>query len=177
MTNCYPKTLEECMREVQLVNHRNLALKLAFNEWGVHGPRKKEAQGQANNKSTNTQPEETRQDGRETYMRQIKIPNRGNYAKREPPVKRLFDGEFRVHLDKGLCFRYNEKYSPTHRCKGKENRELMLFIFYNDEETEEVEEAEGEEAETLELKRMEIIEETEISLCTINGFLERGLLS
>lgn len=29
----HPKTLEECMKEAQLVNDRNVALKLALSEW------------------------------------------------------------------------------------------------------------------------------------------------
>ena len=34
-------------------------------------------------------------------MKQITIPIKGNYQKNEPPVKRLFDVEFRARLDKG----------------------------------------------------------------------------
>ncbi|KAA0048167.1 retrotransposon protein [Cucumis melo var. makuwa] len=48
-------------------------------------------------------------------MKQITIPIKGNFKKGEPPVKRLSDAEFRARLDRGLCFRCNDKYSPGHR--------------------------------------------------------------
>ena len=32
--NRHPQTLEECMKEAQLVNNKNLAMKLAKAEWG-----------------------------------------------------------------------------------------------------------------------------------------------
>lgn len=56
---------------------------------------------------------------------------------REPPVKRLFDNKFQTQLDKGLCFRCNEKYSHDHRCKVKESYELMFLIMNEEEETDE----------------------------------------
>ena len=61
-------------------------------------------------------------------IKQVTIPIKGSYQKSEPPIKRLSDAEFRSRLDKGLCFKCNEKYTPGHRCRVKEKRELMLFI-------------------------------------------------
>ncbi|KAA0038265.1 retrotransposon protein [Cucumis melo var. makuwa] len=69
-------------------------------------------------------------------MRQISIPIKGNYTRGEPPVRRLSDSEFRARLDKGLCFRCNNKYSHGYRCKIKDNRELMLLIM-NEEDKDE----------------------------------------
>ena len=55
-------------------------------------------------------------------MKQIAVPIKGNYQKNEPPVKRLSDTELRARLDKGLCFKCNEKCSLSHRCKVREKR-------------------------------------------------------
>ena len=84
-------------------------------------------------KPTSSNTEQARQQGGGTQTRHITIPIKGNYVKREPPVKRLSDMEFRTRLDKGLCFRCNVQYSHGHWCKVRENRELMLFIM-NEEE-------------------------------------------
>lgn len=51
-------------------------------------------------------------------------------------MRRLSDSEFRARLDKGLCFRCNNKYSHGYRCKIKDNRELMLLIM-NEEDKDE----------------------------------------
>ncbi|TYJ96096.1 proteasome-associated protein ECM29-like protein isoform X2 [Cucumis melo var. makuwa] len=56
---------------------------------------------------------------------------------RAPPVKRLSNSELRTRLDKGLCFQCNEKWSHGHKCKVRENRELMLFITNEEEGLEE----------------------------------------
>ena len=42
-------------------------------------------------------------------MKQVTIPIKGNYKKNEPSVKRLSDAEFKARLDKGLCFKCNER--------------------------------------------------------------------
>ncbi|TYK02192.1 peroxidase 64 [Cucumis melo var. makuwa] len=42
-----------------------------------------------------------------------------------------------ARLDKGLCFRYNDKYSYEHKCKVKENREVMLLIANGEEDRDE----------------------------------------
>ncbi|KAA0063363.1 retrotransposon protein [Cucumis melo var. makuwa] len=129
----HPQTLEECMMAAQLVNDRNLALKLAQAETGIMEPKRNEA--------TTTKVPWNNDKGsmrkNEFQMKQITIPLKGSYHKGEPPVKRLSDAEFRARLDKGLCFRCNEKYSHGHRCKIKEKRELMLFILNEEESTEE----------------------------------------
>lgn len=85
-------------------------------------------------------------------MKQITIPIMGNYTKGEPLVKRLSDVEFRARLDKGLCFRCNEKYSHGHRCKVKEKREPMLLIFNEQEGLEEEGVAIEVEEEVVELR-------------------------
>lgn len=70
-------------------------------------------------------------------MRQISILIKVNYARGEPPLKCLSNSEFRARLDKGLCFRYNDKYSYEHKCKVKENREVMLLIANGEEDRDE----------------------------------------
>ena len=106
-------------------------------------------------------------------MKQVTIPIKDSYQKNEPPIKRLSDAEFRARLDKGLCFRCNEKYSHGHRCKVKEKRELMLFIL-NEEEGNKEEDENGEEF--VELKQLELAEGAEIELKTIMSLSSKGTM-
>ncbi|TYJ99689.1 Transposon Ty3-G Gag-Pol polyprotein [Cucumis melo var. makuwa] len=108
----HPQTLEDCMKEAQLVNDRNLALKLARAELGIPEPKGAEVS------TTKTQPRNDKGILRknEFQMKQITIPLKGSYQKGEPPVKRLSDAEFRACLDKGLCFR--------RKCRGGEVSEM-----------------------------------------------------
>lgn len=146
------------------VNDRNLTLKFARAELGILELKGGDASSTkivGGNEKGN--PRKT-----EFQMKQITIPIKGNYPKGEPPVKRLLDTKFRARLDKGLCFICNEIYSHGHRCKVKEKRELMLFIF-NEEEGAEGVIVEIEE-DIVELKNLEVPVETEIELKTIMGF-------
>ncbi|KAA0061430.1 retrotransposon protein [Cucumis melo var. makuwa] len=158
-----PFTLEDCMREAQLVNDRNLALKLALNEVGIRGPGTSEAQTQVmqDGKGANSEKKEGRRT--EYAIRRISIPIKGNYTRGEPPVRRFSYSEFRARLDKGLCFHCHEEYSQGHRCKIKENRELML-LGMNEEEDKDEAEIKETEPNVVELKTLEAMEETEIAL-------------
>ncbi|KAA0033719.1 Transposon Tf2-6 polyprotein [Cucumis melo var. makuwa] len=142
----HPMTLEECMREAQMVSDRDLAIKLALNDWRGSG--------------------------------QVWWGPKPRRENREPPVKRLSDSEFRARLDKGLCFRCNNKYSSGHQCKGKTNRELMLFIT-NEEELGNEEEKEDDGAEGVELGSLEI-EGGEVIILIDSGathnFIHRGVV-
>lgn len=168
-----PKTLDDCMKEAQLVNDRNIALKLALKELGRSGLNqrmglndKKEMSEKTQGKITNNPP-----------MKQIALPvkplvpilAKNNVSnKKEAPMKRLSDAEFRDRLDKGLCFRCNEKYAPGHQCKFREYRQLMLFITNEEEEMEEEEVTEREEP--AEMKNVEVQEKAELSLNSLLGF-------
>ena len=166
----HPQTLEECMKEAQLVSGRNLALKLAKAEWVNSVTREGGGSSKGQSSQDKSSPKKT-----EFPMKQVTIPIKGNYQKNEPPVKRLLDTEFRARLDKGLCFRCNEKYSPGHRCKMREKRELMLFIL-NEEESggEEVKMEETEEV--MELNQLVVAETTEIELKTLTGLTSKGTM-
>ncbi|TYK02434.1 retrotransposon protein [Cucumis melo var. makuwa] len=167
----HPQTLEECMREAQLVNDRNLALKLTkmelgMAEWDEGGSSKIKKIGDAEKPP----PRKT-----DFQMKQITIPIKGNFKKGEPPVKRLSDAEFRARLDRGLCFRCNDKYSPGHRCKTKEKRELMFFIM-NEEENEEGNSHEEVTEGTIELKNLELTEDIAIELKAMTRLSSKGTM-
>ncbi|XP_038898276.1 uncharacterized protein LOC120085983 isoform X2 [Benincasa hispida] len=160
-----PTTLEECMYEAQLVSDRNVALKIALADLGVVGPCKKEGPGRdsltlKSGKSAETQ-----------GTKRITLPVKNNFVKKEPSMKKLSDSEFRKWLDKGLCFRCNEKYSPGHRYKLKENRELMLFITNENEKPDLEQEEKGEPPEEEEKE-----ETVEIALRSIYGLSARGTM-
>ena len=160
------------MREAQLVNDRNVAMKLTKTEGRTVEPKKKEEYAGKI------------QDGTDKgYMRrtdfpikQVTIPIKGSYQKSEPPIKRLSDAEFRSRLDKGLCFKCNEKYTPGHRCRVKEKRELMLFIMNEEESKEEEGKMEEEPGETVELNHLDFAEGEEIELKTIHGMASKGTM-
>ncbi|KAA0050223.1 retrotransposon protein [Cucumis melo var. makuwa] len=164
----HPQTLEDCMKEAQLVNDRNLALKLA---------RIPEPKG-GETSTTKSQPGNDKGILRknEFQMKQITIPQKDSYQKGEPSVKRLSNAEFRVRLDKGLCFRCNEKYSHGHRCKVKEKRELMLFILNEEESVEEGAVSEGREEERVELQQLDIIEEAEVEYHAFTSLSTKGTM-
>lgn len=58
----------------------------------------------------------------------------------------------------------------------RENKEFMLCITNNEVETEEEGEIEPEENEIVELKTTELGDDAEISLRSLNGFLEKGTI-
>ncbi|TYK16028.1 uncharacterized protein E5676_scaffold32G00230 [Cucumis melo var. makuwa] len=168
----HPQTLKECMMAAQLVNNRNLALKLAQAEMGIMEPKRNEA--------TTTKVPWNNDKGsmrkNEFQMKQITIPLKGSYHKGEPPVKRLSDAEFRARLDKGLCFRCNEKYSHGHRCKIKEKRELMLFILNEEESTEEGESSNTQKTEPVEINQLEGLEKAVIEYRAITSLTTKGTM-
>ncbi|KAA0041824.1 retrotransposon protein [Cucumis melo var. makuwa] len=100
-------------------------------------------------------------------MKQVTIPIKGMYQKNEPPIKRLSVAEFCARLDKGLCFRCNEKYSHDHKCKVKEKRELMLFLLNEEEGT-----SKENSGEIVELKHLDIAEGFELK--TIMDLSSKG---
>ena len=120
------------MREAQLVNDRILAMRLTKADGRMMEPKKREEY------AGKLQEGIDKGFARKTDfpMKQVTIPIKGNYQKSEPPIRRLSDVEFRSRLDKGLCFKCNEIYTPGHRCRVKEKRELLLFIM-NEEESKE----------------------------------------
>lgn len=71
----------------------------------------------------------------------------------ERPYRQLSNDEFRMKIEKGLCFRCDEKYHPSHRCN---NRQIKVMITLEEEENEEAElKSDGLEA-ILEEKEMEL---------------------
>lgn len=79
-------------------------------------------------------------------MRAVTLRTTTGEVKKEGPKKRLSNVEFQARKEKGLCFRCNEKYHD-HRCKGREQRELRMYVVKEDEEYETVEEVEDEDKE------------------------------
>lgn len=53
--------------------------------------------------------------------------------------KRLTDAELQSKMSQGLCYRYDEKFSPGHVCKRKEIS--ILVTHQSTEEEEEIEES------------------------------------
>ncbi|XP_044500293.1 uncharacterized protein LOC123221524 [Mangifera indica] len=63
--------------------------------------------------------------------------------RREYNSRRLSDAEYRSKIEKGLCFRCDEKYTPGHRCRF---RQLRVMVSCEDESEKDDEEGTEEEA-------------------------------
>lgn len=73
-----------------------------------------------------------------------------------------------------MCFRCDERYFPSHRCKTREKRELNLLIVHEEEEEEVGEEVvKGEETE---MKVLEVADNVEIALRSLLGFPMKGTM-
>ncbi|TYK30161.1 retrotransposon protein [Cucumis melo var. makuwa] len=163
----HPQTLEQCMKEAQLVNDCNLTLKLAREELGLL----EHKSGEGTRSKSNGGNDKEAHKKTEFQMKQVTIPIKGSYQKNEPPIKRLSDAEFCARLDKGLYFRCNEKYSHGHRCKVKEKRELMLFILNEEEDP-----PEENREELVRLKQLELAEGAKIELKIIMSLSSKGTM-
>ncbi|XP_016900785.2 uncharacterized protein LOC107991020 [Cucumis melo] len=163
----HPQTLEQCMKEAQLVNDCNLTLKLAREELGLL----EHKSGEGTRSKSNGGNDKEAHKKTEFQMKQVTIPIKGSYQKNEPPIKRLSDAEFCARLDKGLYFKCNEKYSHGHRCKVKEKRELMLFILNEEEDP-----PEENREELVRLKQLELAEGAKIELKIIMSLSSKGTM-
>ncbi|TYJ98820.1 retrotransposon protein [Cucumis melo var. makuwa] len=126
----HPQTLEQCMHEAQLVNDRNLALRLAREELGLPKPKN----GEGTNRKSKGGSDKEGHKKTEFQMKQVTIPIKGRYHQNEPPIKRLSDAEFRARLDKGLCFSKEEEYPPEEN--GEELVELKHLVLTEGAEVE-----------------------------------------
>ena len=70
-------------------------------------------------------------------------------SRRGNNYRRLSAKEYQSRLEKGLCFRCDERYRPNHQCKSKQ---LQVLIFGEEEDLEEALLEEREETEDLEPK-------------------------
>ena len=83
-------------------------------ELDIVEPKRNENSSKFQGKNEKTESKKT-----EFVMKQVTIPLKNDYQKKDPPIKRLSDTEFRARLDKGLCFRCNEKYAQAIDVKGE----------------------------------------------------------
>ena len=101
-----------------------------------------------------------------------------NDHKKEGPSKRLLDAEFQVKIEKGLCFKCDEKYYSGHKCKTKEIREQRKFVVRaNNMEEEIIEKDEHEQKElcSMELKS-EIVGVVELCITSVVGLTNPGTM-
>jgi hypothetical protein len=60
------------------------------------------------------------------------------------PIKRLTPEELKERQENGLCFKYNEKYGPGHRCK----KLFMIEAYLGEDEDGDVMTQDEEEVDT-----------------------------
>lgn len=102
--------------------------------------------------------------------RVLTIPNKGlkqlekRAQRKDAPIWRLTDEEYKLKREKSLCFKCDEKFTFGHRCP---RRELRVLAVYADKELE-IESAEIEE-EIVELMMMEMVDYVELSWKFVHG--------
>ena len=87
----------------------------------------------------------------------------------EIPIKRLTESELQARRKKGLCFKCEEKFSPSHRCK----KELRVLLVHEDEEEDynQFDDRATEEPALIELK-----DAVELSLNSMVGLTTPGTM-
>lgn len=110
------------------------------------------------------------------------LPEREPLGKRDLNQRKITDNEFQRKRERGLCFKCDEKYSPSHRCKNKEVRELRVLLVNGAEEIELVqgsvseEEIEEDTPEVGEVAKLEVGEVVELDLKSMIGFSTPGTM-
>lgn len=160
----HPLGLDQCMKEAQAINDRNIALKLAGKEMGLEGGA---AQTGGTSKGLKKLAEMT--------TKNIVLPDKGDARKKEISYRRLTDAKAKEKHDKGLCFRCNERYFRVHMCKPKEKQELNLLIAHEeDDEPDDTGEVQPEEAPKV--KVMEVADNVGVPLRSILRFSAKGTM-
>lgn len=157
-----PVGLEATMREAQAIDDEMSALREIDNgeaQMAAKGEGKSggsDKAGQGNNYRPNTT--------------KIQLPERNRAPQRDWGTRRLTDAEICEKRECGLCFKCEEKYSPKHRGKAREKRELQLLIAGEGQVDIEVDRAVGED----ELEEPE--EKVELALRSVLGFSTPGTM-
>lgn len=94
------------------------------------------------------------------------MENRLTNNRREAPIKRMTDIEWRSKREKGLCFRCEEKYTIGHRCK---NQELRVLLVQDCEE-----EGAADYENPVEELSLEVTETVELSLNSVIGLTRQA---
>lgn len=154
-----PVGLEDIMEQAQMVEDRDLAVKLAEDEWNL---------GHTKGEPSKTQTKDWAKSGTKAHegMKTIFIPDKTNPGtgrgyqdqRRDGPTRRLTNEEYKLKREKGLCFKCDEKFTIGHRCQRKEFRVLVV---YEDREFEV--EAEEDKDEPAELQLIEVTDLVKLS--------------
>lgn len=145
-----PIGLGQIMEVAQKVEDRNLVLKSA-----------KEASAQKIHKFIQNPIK-----ARTFSTKAVTVENRLTNNRREAPIKRMTDIEWRSKREKGLCFRCEEKYTIGHRCK---NRELRVLLVQDCEE-----EGAADYENPVEELSLEVTETVELSLNSVIGLTRQA---
>ncbi|KAA0061363.1 peroxidase 64 [Cucumis melo var. makuwa] len=111
-------------------------------------------------------------------MRTITLQSTVNgEVKKEGPSKPLFDVEFIVKREKGLCFKCDEKYHFGHKCKDMELRELRILVVHDDNVEEEIIEEDCYDPKELNVFEMEGgVNVVELSINSLVGLTNPGTM-
>lgn len=99
--NRHPMGLDECMKEAQVIEDRNLALKLFLSESREGSLSKSEAQSEFWKGTRGNEPK--------AFVQKVMIPKRNSLNKEESPIKRLADVEIVIGEIRGAIFKCDDK--------------------------------------------------------------------
>lgn len=118
-----PIGLEDIMKQAQIVEDRNLTLKLYTEDISI-GPKEGIKKGGHDYLAKNNNM------AKKENHRFINLPDKGTGGRRDTttPSRRLSEAEYQAKRAKGLCFRCDEKFTIGHRCKNRETRELRVLL-------------------------------------------------
>lgn len=118
----------------------------------------------------------------EGTTKSVMISIKEGVSKKEAPVRKLSDVEYKEKRDKGLCLSCDDKYFHGHKFKLKKKQQLNLFIMHDeeewsdDEQPEDTEEVEGKKLEVTDRNKTEAkaTDSVEVSLRSLLGFSSKG---
>lgn len=96
--------------------------------------------------------------------------------RREGPSRCLFDAKFQMRRDEGLCFCCDERYSASHKCKERDQKELRILLIKESDEEWEVLKGEEEMTGIVELKQVDVEPVAELSLNSVVGLSNLGTM-
>ena len=146
------------MEMAQRVENRNLTL------WAAREPR--------DPKSTKMLSSANQGDwkiGENFQTRAVAIREKMMNQHREIPIKRLTESELQARIEKGLCFKCDEKFSPGHLCK----KELRVLLVHEDEREED---NQFDKRATMEPSLIELKDAMELSLNSVVGLTTPGTM-
>lgn len=169
-----PVGLEEIMLEAQLIEDRDLAIQKACES----NEQRPIMDGKINPNSSGKSAsgggfKSMEKKVESTATRSVTLPDKGILGKRDLNHRKMTDVEFQTKREKGLCFKCDEKFSPGHRCKSREVRELRVVLVNG---ADEIEIVQGNFSNEEPKEIVPEVSDVELDLKSVIGFCTLGTM-